>query len=204
MKSPAYWNAFFYELFIKLIWRKMKSQEISRWKRAFVWVPSGSQVIEVAAGTGQFYREMLSNHVKTYIALDINPAFVKNMKSKGINAVQADLRKDPIPAADIVIIISALYHFKSAEPEFVNKLLSAARERVIIVEPVSRPLNKATFYDKMRARLVDIGEGPIYQRYSVDELLNLCRRHAEILHYEHLPGNEFLIVLCRGDHAKDS
>lgn len=203
MKSPAYWNALCYDLFIKLIWRIKKPQAINRWKRALAWVPSGSQVVEVAAGTGRFYREMLSNHVKTYLALDINPAFVKNMKSQGINAVQADLRKDPIPTADIVIILSALYHFKSIETEFLNKLLTAARDRVVIVEPVSRPLNRNSFYDKMRAKLVDIGEGPIFQRYSVNELLSLCGRHAEILHLEHLPGNEFLVVLQRRNHRKN-
>jgi len=202
MKSPAYWNALFYRFFIKLIWRKTKSQEILRWEKARQWIPKKSSVVEVAAGTGRFYREMLSNHVKSYLALDINPAFVKNMTSNGINALQTDLRKDPIPGADIVVIISALYHFKNIAPEFLKKLLIAARDRVIIVEPMSQPLDRRSLYDRIRAKLVDIGEGPIFQRYSKEELLSLCKKHAKILHFEPLPDNEFLIVLCKKNYSK--
>jgi hypothetical protein len=203
MKSPAYWNALLYELSVKLLWRKKKSREILRWEKARQWIPKESSVVEVAAGTGRFYLEMLYNHVKSYLALDINPAFVNNMTSKGIHAHQTDLRKDPIPDADVVVMISALYHFKNIAPEFLKKLQIAARDRVIIVEPVSQPLDRRSLYDRMRAKLVDIGEGPIFQRYSKEELLGLCKNHAEILHFEPLPDNELLIVLCKKKHSKD-
>ena len=203
MKSPAYWNALFYDLSVKLLWRKKKSQEVLRWEKACQWIPKGSSVLEIAAGTGRFYLEMLSHHVKSYLALDINPAFVSNMRSKGIHALQTDLRKDPIPDADIVVMISALYHFKNIAPEFLKKLLTAARKRVVIVEPISRPLDKRSLYDNLRARLVDIGEGPIFQRYSKEELFGLCEKYAKILHFEPLPDNEFLIVLCKKDRSKD-
>lgn len=203
MKSPAYWNALLYELSVKLLWRKKKSREILRWEKARQWIPKASSVVEVAAGTGRFYLEMLSNHVKSYIALDINPAFVKNMTLKGIPALQTDLRKDPIPGTDVVVMISALYHFKNIAPEFLKKLQIAARDRVVIVEPISQPLDRKSLYDRIRAKLVDIGEGPIFQRYSEEELLGLCKKHAEILHFEPLPDNEFLIVLCKKNHSKD-
>jgi len=203
MKSPAYWNAFLYELSVKFLWRKKKSLEILRWRKARQWIPKGSSVVEVAAGTGRFYREMLSHHVKSYLALDINPAFVNNMTSMGIHAVQTDLRKDPIPDTDNVVMISALYHFKNIAPEFLKKLLIAAQDRVVIVEPVSQPLDKRSLYDRMRARLVDIGEGPIFQRYSKEELLGLCGKHATILHFEPLADNEFLIVLRKKNRSKD-
>ncbi|MCK4783691.1 MAG: hypothetical protein KAV87_08080 [Desulfobacteraceae bacterium] len=195
MKSPAYWNSACYEFFIKFIWRKKKSQLIQQWKATLEWVPRGSQVVEVAAGTGRFYRKVLCGYVSSYLALEINLSFVKNMKSRGINAIQADVRKEPIPIADIVIIISSLYHFKNIGTGFLNKLLAAARQRVVIVEPVSRPLSTRFLYDKIRAKLTDIGEGPIFQRYSVNELLGLCNRLAKIEHCAALAGNEYLIVL---------
>lgn len=198
MKSPAYLNAACYEFFIKFIWRKKWSQLTQTWKAVLAWVPSGSRVVEVAAGTGRFYREALCKRVSSYLALEINPPFVNKLRSLGINAIQADVSKEPIPTGDIVVILSALYHFKNIDAEFLHKLLGAARERVIIVEPVCSPLNTRSPHDKIRAKLADIGEGPIFQRYSVDELLGLCKRHAEIEHFERLAGNECLVVLRGG------
>jgi len=195
IKSPAYWNPTLYKLFIRYVWRRSRSMQIERWKAVISWIPEGSRVVELAAGTGCFYLEMLNGHVGNYVAVDINQAFVKNLRKQGIHALQADIRKDLIPSCDILVMLCAFYHFKQMGDEMLKKLLRVARQRVIIVEPISRDLKSCSWRDRIRGTLANIGEGPIYMRYTKEELQELCLRYADIEFSQPLPGNEYLFVL---------
>jgi ubiquinone/menaquinone biosynthesis C-methylase UbiE len=169
--------------------------QLERWKAVISWIPEGSRVVELAAGTGCFYLEMLNGHVGDYVAIDINQTFVENLRKHGIHALQADIRKDLIPSCDILIMLCALYHFKQTGDEMLKKLLRVARQRVIIVEPISQDLKSYSWRNRIRGALANIGEGPVYMRYTKEELQELCLRCADIEFSQSLPGNEHLFVL---------
>lgn len=203
MKSPAYWSSACYEVFLKYIWRQTKNIQEQQGQAVVKWIPKGAQVVEVAAGTGRFYRHALAGHVGNYLAIDINPPFVNYLKKQGIDATVADIRTDAVPPADVVIIISAFYHFKEMAPAILDKLLAAARDRLIILEPVVRQMILPNWRHRLRAALVNIGEGPIYHRYQKEELEVLCRAHGTLEYSELLPGNACLCVV-RGRRLRDS
>jgi len=194
MKSPAYWNSAFYRFFVRYVWRKKKNQA-RNWAIVSQWVPHGVSVVEVAAGCGEFYEAALCGKVSSYVALDVNPAFVKAMTQKGIQAMRTDVLTAPVPVGDTVIMMSAFYHFKEHGDRVLTKLLNSAKRNVILVEPVNNPVDVHRWRDRLRAVLVSMGEGPIYERYMSDELLRLCERHATVLHHQLMHDNDYLVVL---------
>ncbi len=201
MKSPAYWSSAWYEFFMKLIWRQSEPMREQQWQAIVPWIPKGAQVVEVAAGTGRFYRGLLAGHVGDYLAIDINPAFVAYLERQGIPARLSDIRTDPVPPADVVVMVAAFYHFKERGAEMLDKLLNATRNRLIILEPVGQDMRRAGWQNRLRAALVNIGEGPIYNRYRREELEALCRASGALEYGAPLPGNTYLCVL-RGRHPR--
>lgn len=194
MKSPAYWNSVLYGFFVRYVWRK-KENQAKNWAIVSQWVPHGVEVVEVAAGCGEFYEAALRGKISSYVALDVNPAFVQAMTQKGIQAMRRDVLIAPVPAGDTVIMMSAFYHFKEHGNQVLTKLLKSARRNVVLVEPVNNPLNMHRLRDRLRAVLVSMGEGPIYERYMSDELLSLCERHSTVLHHQLMYDNDYLVVL---------
>ena len=196
MKSPYYWNATLHEILKRIIFqrREKRADIMKRLEAVSNWVPHKASVVDVAAGTSRIYRQLLKNHVSNYLAIEINPSFVKKSKRLGIEVIQADIRHKPVPTADVIIMMAALYHFKDRETEILDKLLFAALKRVIIVEPTGQPLS-GSWRGRLKAKLADIGEGPIYYRIEKDKLLKICENRAKILHYTTLPNNEVLVVL---------
>jgi len=195
MKSPLYWNSFLYDLIIRWIYRRPTPLLQKQWEAVCAWIPQNEQVLEIAAGSGRFYFEALSRITRNYAAIDMNPSFVRNLQRKGVSAVVGDIRSHPVPVSGTIIMISALYHFRCDEESFLGKLLGSARKRLILVEPVSTKLTTHAWKDRLKARLIDMGEGPIFDRYSNEELLSLCNRAGHVEHHAALDGGDYLVVL---------
>lgn len=196
MKSPLYWNASLYEFLKRNIFRKQDAQCVHRMAAVSAWVPEQATVLDVAAGTARLYRDQLQGHIASYTAVEINPTFVRYLQKQGIETIEADIRCDPIPEADVVVMLAALYHFKDQESAIIGKLLQAARQHVIIIEPVGQPKSPTSWRGRLNARLADIGEGPIYHRYGKEQLIEFCQERSKILHQQDLPDNECLIVFA--------
>jgi hypothetical protein len=113
MKSPAYWTQLCYEFFLRYVWRQSGHLRREQLKAIADWIPEGSHVVDVAAGTGRFHRDVLAGRVGGYLALDINPTFVEDMRRRGIDARCTDIRKDAIPVGDVVIILSPFITLKT-------------------------------------------------------------------------------------------
>jgi len=131
-RSPIYWSAGLYDLTMRLLYGKEYARTYADVARL---IPDGSSVVDVCAGTCR-----LAEHLKgrdcSYLALDYNGHFVMGARSRGINARLFDVTRDPIPAADYVVMSSSFYHFHRNAPEVLARLRAAARKAVLISEPV--------------------------------------------------------------------
>ena len=100
-------------------------------------VPSGSSVLELCPGPGALYRRHLRGRVSAYTGVEVNAGFADHLRRLGATVVQRDLTAPgPLPEADVAIIQASLYHFLPAADTIVQQMLTAARQRVIIAEPI--------------------------------------------------------------------
>lgn len=100
-------------------------------------VPEGCSVTELCAGDARLYLKYLQQKNVRYVALDNSRPFVEAGRQAGIDFREANVRSDPVPEADVVIIQAAFHIFHEHRDEVMAKLLGAARQRLVIVEPVS-------------------------------------------------------------------
>jgi SAM-dependent methyltransferase len=102
-------------------------------------VPPGASVLELCCGPGTLYSRHLRDRVGGYIGLDVNERFVTALRQQGIDARLTDLVHDsdePLPAADVVLMQASLYHFLPNADRILDRMLAAARDRVIVSEPI--------------------------------------------------------------------
>ncbi len=176
---------------------------MEQWAEVVKWVPQQSDVFEIGAGTGDFYLHFLKRKVRRYRSNDINPVFVKYLKKMGIEATVADIRTCSFQKAEVYVLLKILYNFKTHAEEILKKILRVTGQRIIILEPVGSCLNPQRLKDKVKGIMVDNGDGPVYDRFSKDELLRLCERVASIEHVGILRGNHVLVVLKGNPDAGD-
>jgi hypothetical protein len=100
-------------------------------------VPPGRSVLELCPGPGALYQRHLRGRACTYTGADVNPGFVARLRRLGADAVELDLTGPArLPVADVVIMQASLYHFLPGAEAVIDRMLAAARERVIIAEPI--------------------------------------------------------------------
>ncbi len=91
-------------------------------------------LLDVCAGDGDIAKRLAPPKPR-YIAVDGNASFVSALAGQGIEAHLKDVRTDPLPEADIVLMMGSLCHFFPDHRRIVDKLKRSARKRVIVVEP---------------------------------------------------------------------
>jgi hypothetical protein len=133
MTSPVYWSPTLYSLAMRLLYGRYYS---ARYTAVADLIPGNKSVHEACAGDCRLYRHFLIDRPIVYSASDINAVFVEAGKAKGINIKRLDVRTGIIPDADYVLMLASLYQFIPEHTAIVDRLLSSARERCIITEPV--------------------------------------------------------------------
>jgi SAM-dependent methyltransferase len=96
-----------------------------------------ASVVELCCGTARLYRDHLRDWHADYLGLDLNPRFVEAARHAGACAEVRDVGDGaPLPPADVIVIQASLYHFLPEPERIVDRMLAAARSRVIVSEPV--------------------------------------------------------------------
>jgi SAM-dependent methyltransferase len=133
--SLIYRNARGYELVMQLLYGRHYQ---ARMRSVAGQVPEGSSVLELCCGPGTLYTRHLRKRVARYIGLDINEKFVRRLTQAGADARKVDLSADgqQLPEADVVIMQASLYHFLPHPEPIVERMIQAARDRVIVSEPI--------------------------------------------------------------------
>jgi len=176
-KSPVYWTGHGYNLTMRALYRG----EYTRAAAAVAArIADGASVVDVCCGTAQLYRDFLRARRCQYLGLDFNGDFVMHARRRGADVRWFNLLSDPIPAADHVVMCSALYQFAGRADEILTKLRRAARVSAIVSEPV-RNLSQLPAVGRVAAALTNpgVGDGVGHlQRFDLESFTALMVRHG--------------------------
>ena len=132
--SLIYRSASMYELAMLLLYGRHYT---SRFRAIADLIPAGSTVLDLCCGPAPLYHRYLRTKDVQYTGLDINANFIARLVRRGGRGQVWDLRgEQALPAADYVIMQASLYHFLPDASPVVDRMLRAARRRVIIAEPI--------------------------------------------------------------------
>jgi SAM-dependent methyltransferase len=208
--SLIYRNARGYELVMQVLYGRHYQ---ARTRAIAAEVPEGSSVLELCCGPGTLYTRHLRGRVADYIALDVNRRFIETLRRAGADAREIDLGADTrsLPQADVVIMQASLYHFLPDADAIVKRMIAAARDRVIVSEPVRNLASSELPVIGALGRLAaNPGVGGHAQRFTETTLDLLMERHRpRVLKVSLLPGSrEKLYVLdarppCRSETGVD-
>jgi SAM-dependent methyltransferase len=174
--SPFYWTSVGYDLVTHVLYG---SDYWRLYGDVAARVPPGAQVVDVCCGTCQLYRAFLRRKGCRYLGLDANPRFLRAARRRGIAARRFDLLAEPVPAADFVVLCSSLYHFFRTRHAVMDKLLAAAREAVIITEPVRNLAHHWVPALAGIARVLsDPGIGEFGDRFDLGSFRELATRYG--------------------------
>jgi SAM-dependent methyltransferase len=195
LTSLVYRSAGGYELLMRILYGRHYGDRL-----AFVaeQVPDGASVLELCSGPGTLYRRHLRGRVGGYIALDVNDGFVKRLRREGVDARALDLATDaaPLPRADVVLMQASLYHFLPHPGRILERMLAAARERVIVSEPIRNlASSRVPGLALIGRRAADPGVGGHANRLDEAALDLLMRDHEQIAAFTIPGGREKVFVL---------
>jgi SAM-dependent methyltransferase len=200
--SLIYRSAGGYELLMRVLYGRHYADRL---RLVAAQVPEGASVLELCCGPGTLYRRHLRGRTGAYTGLDVNPGFVARLRGAGIDARELDLAADrPLPEADVVLIQASLYHFLPDAAALVDRMLDAARDRVIVAEPIrnlaSSGLPLVSFLGR---RAADPGVGGHAARFDESSLDSLMAAYAaRTLTAFVIPGGrEKVFVLSARDPA---
>ncbi len=132
--SLIYRSASVYELAMLLLYGRHYN---SRYRAIAELIPAGSSALDLCCGPALLYHRYLKSKGVQYTGVDINANFIARLVGRGGSGEVLDLRGDEgLPAADYVIMQASLYHFLPDASPVVDRMLQAARKRVIIAEPI--------------------------------------------------------------------
>lgn len=177
--SLIYRSARGYELLMRLLYGRHYAARI---RAVADQVPAGASVLELCCGPGTLYLRHLRGRAGNYVGLDVNERFVGALKRRGIDARQMDLAdaREPLPAADVAIMQASLYHFLPDAATIVDRMLAAARDRVIVSEPVRNlATSELPVVALLGRRAADPGVGGHAERFTEATLDELMARYRE-------------------------
>ncbi len=185
-------------IYYPILWILYRGKPLERFRCVARKIEDGQTVLDLCAGTDIFFN-VLNKRAKSYTAVDINPVFTRAFSKKGITAITANLYTATLPVADVVIMNTALYHFKNDLKPIITKMLNAARSKVIIMEPVhhySASDNKIIRFFARRSTKVD-GIAPEHH-FSVETFTNAMNEIPELINLETLDNKKDMIAVLQG------
>jgi SAM-dependent methyltransferase len=184
--SLIYRSARGYELLMRALYGRHYG---ARLRAVAEQVPAGASVVELCCGPGTLYFRHLRGH--GYVGLDVNAGFVERLRAQGVDARELDLSvQRPLPEGDVAIIQASLYHFLPDAAGLIDRMLAAARDRVIVAEPVRNLATSAIpGVSLIGRRAADPGTGSHADRFDEQTLETLMDRYSDrILTSFPIPG----------------
>lgn len=161
-------------------------------------IEPGWSVVDLCCGDCRLYTQELAGRPGLYFGLDINKTFVRQATRRGISARVLDLRAEPIPPADAIIMQGSLFQFVPDHDELITRMVRVAKQLVIIAEPVR---NLASSSSRIIAGLARWCSHPGTQhnasRFTYGTLREVFTRHS-CREYLPIAGGRELLGLFDG------
>lgn len=175
--SLIYRNAALYELAMLGLYGRHYP---SRYRAVADLIPFGSSVLDLCCGPAVLYHRYLRRKAVDYMGLDMSETFVNGLTRRGVRAQVWDVGGDaPLPPADCVVMQASLYHFLPDPLPVLERMQEAAREQVIIAEPIRNlTCAKRPLLASLARRLTNPGGGGGTYRFTektLDGLMNALR-----------------------------
>ncbi len=200
--SLVYRSAAGYELLMRVLYGRHYP---ARMRAVADQVPDGATVLECCCGPGTLYLRHLRGRTHEYVGIDVNPRFVARLRRRGVDARRLDLAapEAELPHADVVILQASLYHFLPDAGQILDRMLAAAREKVIVSEPVRNLASSPVpLLARLGARATDPGVGGHAQRFTEASLAALMERYRErVLEAFPIPGGREMVYVLSGDRS---
>jgi len=198
--SVIYRSAWLYEAFLVLRYR---GEYEERSRAVAELIPDGSSVVDLCCGPGTLYFRHLRHKKASYTGLDINSSFVKRLSSRGIATSTWDASSDkPLPRADYLVMQGSLYHFLPDPYPVIDRMIAAAKQKVILTEPITNLANsKNPFVSWLARKLANPGTGDQPHRFnesSFEKLVELYKMSGRLLGYYAIAGGRERLCVLRG------
>ncbi len=198
MQSVIYRSPLIYESLMLALYGRHYN---ARYSSIADLIPDGADVLDLCCGPASLYFRYLRGKRVAYRGLDLNSRFVSRLKQRGVAAEIRDLREErPLPKADYVVMQASLYHFLPDAAAIVNRMLAAARNAVLIAEPVKN-LSSANLplVASISRILTDPGVGPQVNRFTEQSLDGLFGNFsAQVRTSFRLPGGREKLFILEG------
>lgn len=196
--SLVYRSAAGYELVMRALYRGHYGDRLAAVAGE---VPPGASVLELCCGPGTLYWRYLRERAAAYVGIDVNERFVAALRRRGVDARQLDLARSQtaLPAADVALMQASLYHFLPNAATIVERMLAAARQRVIIAEPVRNLASSSNAVVRLLGRrATDPGVGGGEQRFTEERLDQLMAGYRDrLLRSFPIPGGREQVYVLR-------
>lgn len=196
--SLVYRSAHGYELLMRALYGR---HYVDRMRAVAEEVPHGASVLELCCGPGTLYRRFLADRASSYVGLNVNERFVAALQRRGVEARVLDLGNDdePLPAADVAIMQASLYHFLPDASPVIDRMLAAARGRVVIAEPVRNlASSELPLISLLGRRAADPGVGGHAHRFTEETLAALMTRYEQrVIKSFPIPGERERVYVLR-------
>ena len=167
-------------------------------------IPEGASVVDLCCGPATLYFDFLRSKRVVYTGLDINAGFVQRASARGASARVWDVSADtPLPKADYLIMQASLYHFLPDPHPVVDRMLEAAKEKVLLTEPVRNLADSSNpAWAWLARKLTNPGTGDQPRRFNselMDKFLTPYQAAGRLVDtYPIAAGRERLCVLRAG------
>ena len=171
MKSPIYWHPALYTCVMRVLCRDGMGKKYEYLRKEI----ADLRVLDIGCGDCYLSRYITRDH---YSGLDINKAFVLAAQKKGLDVKTFDLRRDPVPEADVIVLSNVLHQLYPGHEAILQRIISNSREKAIICEPVHHIASSGNRVIAWFARKMnDPGYGSPAKRLSREELFLLFEKH---------------------------
>ena len=129
MKSILYQSPRIYDLALGIM---HGSNLQRRYEHISEHIGENDRILDVGCGSC-----MLSNFVSgKYHGIDLNSKFIKRAQKKGLDVVKTDITKfGRFHEFDTCVIVDILHHISPNHPEFLKRVVTESKNRVIVCEP---------------------------------------------------------------------
>ena len=199
--TVLYKSALLYELLMVILYGRHYS---GRYKVIADMIPAQSSVLDLCCGPAVLYHRYLHQKSVAYTGLDLSETFIKHLSARGGQGQVWDLRESAaLPGADYVVMQASLYQFLPDPQPIVDRMLRAARRKVILAEPVrnitSSKLAPLAFLGR---HFTDPGDGQSAHRFTEDTLDRFFSRYASRLNMAFsIPGGREKVIVLHSDSS---